>query len=152
VEHVGRVVAVLYRHEPVEVRAEGVAHAPGGGNAGGQHLVPEHEEVDGRDDDALHLVAINELGEVIATCRLLFTGATVQFSRLAVDRNVRRRGIARALLEEAERETLAAGARRMVLHAQTYAQELYAENGFEPRGEVFYEAGIEHIAMEKALA
>src|ERR1035437_1767392 len=59
--------------------------------------VPKHEELDGRDHEALHLVAVGE-GELLATCRLLFVGPTVQFSRLAVRASARRRGIATALL------------------------------------------------------
>lgn len=113
--------------------------------------VPEHEETDGRDHDALHLVAVAD-GRVIGTCRLLLVGSTAQFSRLAVSQVARRRGIASALLEEAERETLAAGARRLVLHAQTYARELYDRAGYRTRGRVFIEAGIEHVAMEKTIA
>jgi predicted GNAT family N-acyltransferase len=112
--------------------------------------VPEHEETDGRDDDALHLVAVSG-GDVIGTCRLLMVGPTAQFSRLAVVPNARRRGIATALLEAAEAETRAAGGRRLVLHAQTYARELYERAGYRARGRIFMEAGIEHIAMEKAV-
>lgn len=112
--------------------------------------VPQHEEVDGRDPDGVHLVAVAG-GRTLGTCRLLFIGRTVQFSRLAVDQSVRRRGIATALLEAAEREAVAAGARRMVLHAQTYARALYDAVGYRPRGAIFREAGIEHVAMEKEL-
>jgi predicted GNAT family N-acyltransferase len=112
--------------------------------------VPEHEELDGRDGEAMHLVAVSGR-EVLATCRLLFVGPTVQFSRLAVRASARRRGIATALLELADDEARAAGARRLVLHAQTYARSLYDAAGYEPRGRVFMEAGIEHIAMEKYL-
>jgi predicted GNAT family N-acyltransferase len=112
--------------------------------------VPEREELDGRDGDGVHLVAVSN-GEVLATCRLLFVGPTVQFSRLAVRQSARRRGIASALLALADDETRAGGARRLVLHAQTYARSLYDGAGYEPRGRVFMEAGIEHIAMEKVL-
>jgi predicted GNAT family N-acyltransferase len=114
--------------------------------------VPKHEEIDGRDGEALHLVAVDEAGRVLATCRLLFVDRTVQFSRLAVDPAARRRGIATRLLREADREARAAGARRIVLHAQTYARELYTTAGYEVRGRAFVEAGIEHVAMEKRLA
>jgi predicted GNAT family N-acyltransferase len=38
-----------------------------------------------------------------------------------------------------------------VLHAQTYTQELYERAGYRARGRAFTEAGIEHVAMEKAL-
>jgi predicted GNAT family N-acyltransferase len=113
--------------------------------------VPEREEVDGRDRDGIHLVAVSA-GEVLATCRLLFVGPTVQFSRLAVRQTARRHGIASALLALADDETRAGGARRLVLHAQTYARSLYDGAGYEPRGRVFMEAGIEHIAMEKVLS
>ena len=113
--------------------------------------VPEREELDGRDQEGIHLVAI-ENGEVVATCRLLVVGKTVQFSRLAVERSARRRGIATAMLEAAHAETRAAGARRLVLHAQTYARTLYERAGYFPRGHAFREAGIEHIAMEKELS
>lgn len=114
--------------------------------------VPKREEIDGRDGDAIHLVALRpEDGRVVGTCRLLFVDRTVQLSRLAVEPEMRRQGIATALLHAADREAAAARARRIVLHAQTYARELYAADGYEPRGRLFVEAGIEHVAMEKRL-
>src|ERR1700733_10171868 len=110
--------------------------------------VPEREEVDGRDGDAMHLVAVSG-ADLLATCRLLFVGPRVQFSRLAVRVSARRHGIASALLDLADEEARAAGSRRLVLHAPTYARSLYEAAGYEPRGRLFMEAGIEHIAMEK---
>lgn len=113
--------------------------------------VPPGDEQDGRDPEGLHLVAV-EAGEVLATCRLVFVGGTVQFSRLAVEPSHRRRGIATRLLSAADSESRSAGARRIVLHAQTYARGLYGSQGFRIRGPLFFEAGIEHVAMEKRLA
>ena len=112
--------------------------------------VPEREELDGRDGDGIHLIAVRG-GEVLAVCRLLMVGATGQFSRLAVRSEERRHGLASALLRQADREAMAAGGRRMVLHAQTYARPLYERAGYVARGRVFVEAGIEHVAMEKVL-
>lgn len=112
--------------------------------------VPQWEEVDGRDPDGVHLVAVAG-GQLVGTCRLLVVGRTVQFSRLAVRASARRSGIATALLEAAEEESRDAGASRIVLHAQTYARSLYDRVGYRPRGAVFREAGIEHVAMEKEL-
>jgi predicted GNAT family N-acyltransferase len=113
--------------------------------------VPIYEELDGRDSEGVHLVAVSN-GTLLATCRLLFVGPTVQFSRLAVRKSARRQGIASALLALADEETRVGGARRLVLHAQTYARSLYEAAGYEPRGRIFMEAGIEHIAMEKHLS
>jgi predicted GNAT family N-acyltransferase len=112
--------------------------------------VPMREELDGRDHEGIHLVAVSN-GDLLGTCRLVFVGPTVQFSRLAVRKDARRRGIASALLRLADEETRAGGARRLVLHAQTYARGLYDAAGYQPRGRIFMEAGIEHIAMEKQL-
>jgi predicted GNAT family N-acyltransferase len=112
--------------------------------------VPRSEERDGRDYDALHLIAL-EGEQLLGTCRLVFVGSTVQFSRLAVAMPARRRGIATALLRAADEETSAGGANRLVLHAQTYARSLYEGMGYVPRGREFVEAGIEHVAMEKVL-
>jgi len=115
--------------------------------------VPKREEIDGRDGEAVHLVAVRtDDGRVIGTCRLLFVDRTVQLSRLAVEPEARREGIATRLLAAADAEAEQAGARRIVLHAQTYAEGLYTNAGYEPRGRVFVEAAIEHIAMEKRLA
>ncbi len=112
--------------------------------------MPEFEELDGRDAEGIHLAAIAD-GELVGTCRLLHVGHTVQFSRLAVRADARRRGIATKLLELADDESRVLGAKRLVLHAQTYARELYEAVGYRPRGKAFIEAGIEHVAMEKVL-
>lgn len=112
--------------------------------------VPDNEERDGRDNGALHLIALQG-GELVATCRLVFVGSTVQFSRLAVTRSARRQGIATAMLEAADAETRSRGANRIVLHAQTYARPLYDRAGYVARGKEFVEAAIEHIAMQKLL-
>jgi predicted GNAT family N-acyltransferase len=112
--------------------------------------VPVREELDGRDHQGIHLVAV--AGEdVLGTCRIVMVGTTAQFSRLAVRVSARRQGIATALLEAADAETRALGGQRLVLHAQTYARRLYETAGYRAHGRVFWEAGIEHVAMEKKL-
>ena len=75
----------------------------------------------------------------------------MQFSRLAVRADARRQGVATKLLELADAESRELGARRLVLHAQTYARGLYEGVGYRARGRTFVEAAIEHIAMEKVL-
>lgn len=120
-------------------------------------------EQDGRDPEALHLVAL--YGDaLVGTCRLVFdpdTGAITddaaaptlaRLGRMAVEPGLRGRGIGAAILEAAERECRTAGARRIRLHAQTAARSLYERAGFEVVGEPFIEEGIPHVTMEKALA
>jgi predicted GNAT family N-acyltransferase len=114
-----------------------------------QH-VPPAEEYDGRDEAALHLVAVED-GTVVATCRLLADRDTVKLGRMAVAASARRRGIALRLLAEAEARALALGGRRMALAAQTGALALYERAGYRSYGERFQDAGIEHVMMEKDL-
>jgi len=113
--------------------------------------VPVAADRDGRDPEALHVVAVEE-GRVIATCRLVFDPGVARLGRLAVDAPRRGAGVGGAVLREAERLAREAGAARIALHAQTYASELYARAGFVERGDRFMEEGIEHVAMEKRLA
>jgi predicted GNAT family N-acyltransferase len=112
--------------------------------------VPVDLEVDGRDDEAVHLVAVRD-GAVVATCRLLAHGATVHLGRLAVAASARRQGIAGLLIEAAEAWARAHGARRLALSAQTYASGLYEAAGYAVAGEPYMEAGIEHVDMELEL-
>jgi predicted GNAT family N-acyltransferase len=109
-------------------------------------------EVDGRDDRATHVVAVDEEGAVIATCRLfVFDGGECRLGRMAVVSGRRRGGVGRDLLEAAEAEAVRLGAREVVLHAQTRAEPFYARNGYAPEGERFMEEGIEHIQMHKPV-
>jgi predicted GNAT family N-acyltransferase len=115
-----------------------------------EQRVPIEEEVDRHDATALHLVAVEE-GRVVATCRLVQEGDTVKLGRMAVATEARRRGLASALLDEAEVRARALGAQRIALAAQTGALALYERAGYTPYGERFLDAGIEHLMMEKRL-
>jgi predicted GNAT family N-acyltransferase len=106
---------------------------------------------DGRDHEALHIVAVEE-GRVVGTCRLLFRGRVARLGRLAVEPDRRGAGIAAAILREADAVARRHAADSVALHAQTYALQLYLEAGYEERGVRFTEEGIEHVAMEKRLA
>jgi predicted GNAT family N-acyltransferase len=117
----------------------------------GEQGVSREADRDGRDAEATHIVAMED-GTVLGTCRLVFRGATARLGRLAVARERRGQGVAGAILAEATRVARDAAAERISLHAQTYAKELYARDGYEEAGAPFEEEGIEHVAMEKLLA
>jgi predicted GNAT family N-acyltransferase len=109
------------------------------------------EERDGRDDEALHLVAVDG-GIVVATCRLLSEGPEAKLGRMAVAPSHRGRRLAAALLVEADTRARELGAQRIVLAAQLSAQAVYERAGYAPYGDVFPDAGIEHVMMGKPLA
>ncbi|MEA2352558.1 MAG: hypothetical protein QOG41_298 [Thermoleophilaceae bacterium] len=117
----------------------------------GEQGVSQAAERDGRDGEALHLVAVDG-ARVVGTCRLVFGDDSAFLGRLAVEADRRRHGIAAALLREAAASARAAGVERIGLHAQFDVRELYSAAGYEERGEPFVEEGIDHVTMEKALA
>jgi predicted GNAT family N-acyltransferase len=108
-------------------------------------------ERDGRDGEAIHLVALAG-DSLVGTCRLLVEEGSVRLGRAAVAGEARGRGIGAALLQAADRAALAAGAERICLHAQSAARSLYERSGYVAHGEPFLEEGIEHVTMEKRLA
>jgi predicted GNAT family N-acyltransferase len=107
-------------------------------------------ELDGLDDRALQIVALDESG-VVATCRLRDVGAEWKLERMAVEARVRGLGVGGRLLEGAEAEARSRGAATMSLHAQRRAEPFYASHGYRTEGEPFMEAEIEHVAMRKRL-
>jgi predicted GNAT family N-acyltransferase len=113
--------------------------------------VPLDLEIDEHDDEAVHIVALDD-GRIVGTCRVLKAGEQAKFGRLVVARSARGRGIGAALLEDAERRAREMGATCMVLAAQTSAVGLYDRAGYTARGDVYLDAGIEHVTMEKPLA
>ena len=117
----------------------------------GEQGVSLEAERDGRDPEALHVVAFAD-GRLLGTCRVLLEGDDARLGRMAVAPDVRGRGVGSAVLHAAEQLARDAGARRMTLHAQTYARGVYDRAGYEPLGDPFVEEGIDHIAMEKPLA
>jgi ElaA protein len=116
----------------------------------GEQGVSLADELDGLDDEALHIVAMED-GAIVGTCRLITEDTTVKLGRMAVARPARGRGLAGALLAEADARARDLGAERIALAAQLGAQSMYERAGYAPYGDVFLDAGIEHVMMEKPL-
>ncbi|MFS0753939.1 GNAT family N-acetyltransferase [Noviherbaspirillum sp. 1P10PC] len=110
--------------------------------------VPAELELDEMDAQSLHAVAYQD-GVPVATGRLLPDG---HIGRMAVRQDARGAGtgslVLCALMDEARRR----GDRDVVLHAQLTARDFYARHGFEPEGDMFMDAGIEHIAMRRRFS
>jgi predicted GNAT family N-acyltransferase len=118
----------------------------------GEQGVPEQEELDGRDGEALHLVALEPgTADVIGTLRLLFDGDTAKVGRVAVERSWRGRGLASRMLEEALTVARGHSATRARLASQLEVVPLYERAGFEVESGVFEDAGIPHVWMSRPL-
>jgi predicted GNAT family N-acyltransferase len=117
----------------------------------GEQGVSLAAERDGRDPEALHVVAVRD-GRLIGTCRLVLDGEVAKLGRMAVEAGERGGGVGAAILAASERCARESGARRITLHAQTAVKALYSRHGYIPHGEPFVEEGIDHVAMDKLLA
>jgi predicted GNAT family N-acyltransferase len=118
-----------------------------------EQQVPAVEEIDLQDRTAPFLVAYDDAGAPVGTARILLPDATTaKIGRVAVLAAWRHRGIGRRLMEAAEafiREQT--GASIIKLGSQLSAQPFYEKLGYEPFGDRFAEAGIEHVMMRKPV-
>ncbi|MCH2164785.1 MAG: GNAT family N-acetyltransferase [Marinovum sp.] len=112
--------------------------------------VSEADEVDGRDGNAVHLLALHK--EVaVGTARILVKGDTAKIGRVAVLKGARGTGAGRALVLEAVAWARAQGLGRAQLGAQVHALGFYEALGFSVYGPVYDDAGIDHRDMEHPL-
>lgn len=114
--------------------------------------VPEAEEWDGRDGEAIHLLARDASGAAVGTARILVQGATGKIGRVAVLQSARGTGVGAALIRAALEELRAMpGVTRAKLGAQTHAIGFYERLGFAAYGPEYDDAGIPHRDMTLEL-
>lgn len=117
--------------------------------------VPAELDLDGKDEQAIHLIAYKTEGESMSplgTLRLRrISPAVMKLERAAVLEAARGKGIGKALVEKSISCCRELGVKKIVLHSQLKAVSLYQKAGFTASGETFLEADIQHIKMEKNI-
>ena len=113
--------------------------------------VPEDLEWDGRDAEALHILAQQD-GQPIATLRMFRDPPEAKIGRVCVLPQYRGTGIGRQLMD------VAIGILRdsprietVKLGAQLHVLEFNRPMGFEPEGPIYDDAGIPHRDMRLTL-
>ena len=106
--------------------------------------VPEQEEWDNYDENALHVVASLD-GNPIGTARLT---SDAVIGRMAVLSEFRGQGVGTAMLKQLIQIAKKSRLKTVQLNAQKTAVEFYAKHGFIAEGEEFMDAGIPHIKMQ----
>ena len=112
--------------------------------------VPEGEERDDHDADAIHLIAFAD-DIAVGTARLLVADTTGKIGRVAVLQSHRGRGLGQGLIKAALIELQSRGLTQAKLGAQTHAIGFYEALGFEATGPEYMDAGIPHRDMIRAL-
>ncbi|MCR8825374.1 GNAT family N-acetyltransferase [Pseudosulfitobacter koreensis] len=116
-----------------------------------EQQVPEADEIDDLDDEALHVLA-TDAGRPVGSARILLSAETAKIGRVCVLQGMRGTGLGaaliRAALEIARQEP---GITRAKLGSQEHAIPFYEKLGFAAFGPVYLDAGIRHRDMERAL-
>ena len=109
------------------------------------------DEIDGVDDEALHMLALLDATPV-GCARILISGEAAKIGRACVLKAARGKGLGAAIitacLDIARQQS---GLARAQLGAQIHAVPFYEKLGFAAFGPVYDDAGLPHRDMECAL-
>jgi predicted GNAT family N-acyltransferase len=115
-----------------------------------EQRVPEDLEMDDRDRPSVHVLA--RLGEAAVGTGRIDLEAGGKIGRVAVVAAARGRGIGTEIMRALHRIARRHGLDSVWCHAQLSARTFYSRLGYRPSGDVFDEAGIEHVRMDADLA
>ncbi|WP_134700227.1 GNAT family N-acetyltransferase [Ammoniphilus sp. YIM 78166] len=118
-----------------------------------EQKVPAELEYDSHDDapTTLHFVAYNENSPIGAARIRTYAPGIAKVERVAVMSSNRGAGIGAMIMKRIEEQAASLGYTRLKLNSQLQAVPFYRRLGYESVGDVFVEADIEHLAMEKEL-
>ena len=109
--------------------------------------VPEELEIDGLDGEAKHVLAFID-GLKIGTGRILSDG---HIGRLAVLKKYRGQGAGKLIMKELMNWAKDMSLENVWLSSQWHAHSFYLDLGFVCVGEIYKEAGIDHVKMYRVL-
>ena len=128
-----------------------------------EQLVPEEEEIDELDtlqsifdDKVMHIVA-KENNKVLGTARMFVESRTtisssiethLHVGRVAVESDSRKTGVGRLVMDKCHQLAIERGYSMLTLSAQVQALGFYERLGYQARGKIYLDAGIEHRDMD----
>ncbi len=114
--------------------------------------VPLELEIDQNEAQTIHFVLYEEVKVPLATVRLLpLDEKKIKVQRMAVLKEHRQKGLGKILMQAAENFAQEHGYQKIILGAQLTAADFYEAIGYQPEGEIFLDAGIEHVTMTKEI-
>jgi len=111
--------------------------------------ISEADEIDGLDDEFVHLLAMDG-PDPVGTARVRVEGGTASIGRVCVLASHRGTGLGAALIRAAM-DAVRGKATRAKLGAQVHAMGFYERLGFAAVGPVYDDAGIDHREMARDL-
>lgn len=113
----------------------------------GEQGVSLEDEFDGRDQDAAHMVSIQN-NQVVGVLRILWLPEHAKIGRFAVSKLLREQGIGSRLFQSALLYIQRQDIEKVMLEAQVDRVGFYENFGFEAYGDQYWDAGILHRAMK----
>ena len=107
--------------------------------------VPVELEIEFDEDKYVHCCIYKD--EILIAYARVYLSNPVIIGRVCVKKRYRDLGYGRKVMELAEEQIK--GINEIHLHAQIHAKGFYEALGYTPFGDIFLEAGIEHISMKK---
>lgn len=112
--------------------------------------VPAEVEVDEKEKESIHLIAYYH-NQPIGAGRLRLEEKYGKAERVCILATMRGKGLGATLMNEMEKVARDQGMDTLKLNAQTHAESFYKGNGYTTISDLFYDAGILHVTMEKKL-
>lgn len=107
-------------------------------------------EIDDEDKTCDQFVVYDN-DEIIGTCRVLKHGSDWHIGRVAVLKEHRKKHCGSFMLNEVEKIAKESGVKKLELGAQVAAMPFYENNGYRGYGDIYLDADIDHMMMEKRL-
>ncbi|MFB5089143.1 GNAT family N-acetyltransferase [Psychrobacillus sp. PGGUH221] len=115
-----------------------------------EQLVPMEEEIDEYENDSVHFLLYD--GEnSIGTGRFRIVNGIGKVERICVLSDKRKRGSGKCIMQGIEEYAIRQNINKLMLHGQTHAEKFYIHLGYKTVSDVFFEAGIPHVVMEKEI-
>jgi predicted GNAT family N-acyltransferase len=111
-----------------------------------EQAVPLSIEWDAFDASAMHLLATLD-GNPVGCARLISN----RIGRMAVQKNCRGFGVGRAILDFAVQTLSKNGEKIAILSSQTHAIDFYLKAGFIIVSDIYQDANIPHVDMQRIL-
>ena len=114
--------------------------------------VPLDREIDNYEAYTIHFVLYQDTETPMATLRLLpLEDGKIKVQRMAVLKEFRKKGLGKVIMEAAETFANEHDYQQLALGAQLTARDFYQRLGYQAEGDIFLDAGIEHVTMTKTL-
>ena len=116
-----------------------------------EQQVPAELEIDEHEETATHFVVYDTTKLPVGAGRLRLKGDKAKVERICVLNTRRGEHIGEALMAKLEDVARAQAIKELLLNAQTHAEGFYEKLGYRVTSDLFYEAGIPHVEMQKTI-